>query len=154
MSKVCRSEANGVAMKIKSNKARWYVADVNLEDDSEDVFACAAAARKILGKTESTFMVISAGVKNLTVVAQCSNTDEMVTLRNWLEYSISNIPVGEIIKRSDHTNTELNNVGVTIEIDTPFKLKDIVRSSAFKFLKDTGCIQEESEEEEYGLEDF
>ena len=46
MSKKARSEANKVAMAIKANKAEYYVADVDLGDDAEDVSAAAVAVEK------------------------------------------------------------------------------------------------------------
>ena len=124
MSKKARSEGARVASLIKGNKAQWYVSDVDLEDDYEALSECMEAVKKTLGRFESNYLLITAGVKYLIVSA--FNLD-------WLSASISNIS-GDTMKE--------NNL-VRIEIDTPFKLKDIVRANAFKFLREKGAVEED-----------
>lgn len=153
MSKKARSEAQRVVVAIKGNKAEYYVADVDLEDDSNDVYETANLVRKTLGKHKCNFMLISAGVKNLTVCvdwnrAPPTDSSELPVLAqgevnacDWLNASIENI-----------VSLHSNDTKISIEIDTPFKLKDTVRANAFAFLKKNALLEEESEEEEFFLE--
>lgn len=141
MSKKARSEGNRVATLIKANKAEYYVADVNLEDDSNDVYSAAISVRKTLGKFPSNFILISAGVKNLTVVVDLSPTSK-ITPKEWLEASLYSIT---------ETFTFDNEISgkVVVEMETPFKFKDIVRSNAFAYLRKMNLLEEEESEEEY-----
>lgn len=157
MSKKARSESQKVFAAIKGNKAEYYVADVDLEDDSNEVYETANLVRKTLGKHKCNFMLISAGVKNLTVCVDWNrapptdssefpsqNTQTLesgVNACDWLNASIENI-----------VSLHSNDTKISIEIDTPFKLKDTVRANAFAFLKKNALLEEESEEEEFFLE--
>lgn len=141
MSKKSRSEGNRVAMAIKANKSAFYISDVDLEDNSEDVFTSATSVRKTLGKLTSAFLIISAGVKNLIVVADVPE-DKGVSAKDLLLESL----VGISTELTEDSTDRLAKA--VIEIETPFKLKDTVRSSAFAYLRKIGQIEEESEEEE------
>lgn len=142
MSKKARSEGNRVAMAIKANKSPFYISDMDLDDDSADVFVACESVRKTLGKLTSGFLVISAGVKNLIVVADIPE-DKELSARDFLLASLSGI--SETLTE-DSTDRLAKAV---VEIDTPFKLKDVVRASAFAYLRKNGKVEEESEEEEY-----
>ena len=48
---------------------------------------------------------------------------------------------------SNGENTELF-ASIVIEIDTPFKLKDLVRSNAFAYLRSLSLLEEEESDEE------
>src|SRR5665647_118182 len=92
MSKKCRSEANRVASAIKGNRSKWYIADVDLEDDSEDVFACVEFVKKTLGKNNAGFMLISAGVKNLVVtVSVHPDLSNELDGCEWLQRSLKDV---------------------------------------------------------------
>lgn len=169
MSKKSRSEAQRVVSAIKGNKAEYYVADVDLEDEADEVYETAKIARKTLGKHQCNFMLISAGVKNLTVCVDWkisppvdSNSDENITpvIQNNLNPVENNRDERNLVNGCDWLNASLKNIvslhsndtKISIEIDTPFKLKDIVRANAFAFLKENNFLEEESEEEEFFLE--
>lgn len=141
MSKKARSEGNRVAQLIKANKAEYYVADVDLEDSLEEVLGASESVRKMLGKFSSNYILISAGVKNLIVVVNMIN-GEIFSENEWLSNSLTNISV-------ENTNNNNNNNQIVVEIDTPFKYKDVVRSNAFAFLRQKNLLQEEESEEEY-----
>jgi hypothetical protein len=148
MSKKCRSEGNRVACAIKSNKSKWYIADVDLEDDGDDVFACSETVKKTLGKVVSGFMLISAGIKNLIVVVDVNSTlSEELDAREWLIQSLKEIAVTHDFESK--ISGEGHCFKFVCELDTPFKLKDVVRSSAFSYLRSKGLMQEESEDEEF-----
>ena len=146
MSKKARSEGNKVAMNIKANKTEYYISDVNLEDNENDVVAAAVSVRKTLGKMKSGFMLISAGVEKLIVVIDVPDSPKL-SASEWLSHSLNNF-----------TFTTLNNntniyAKAVLELETPFKNKDIVRSSAFTFLRQKGLLEEEeSDEFEYEFE--
>ncbi len=150
MNKKAGSEGNRVASTIKANKSKWYIADVDLEDSAEAVDLCAESVKKTLGKFVSGFMLISAGVKNLVV--SVSVHQDLVGELDALEFLLHSL------KELNATGFEtLNGVGgekyvsckVVLELDTPFKLKDVVRSSAFAHLRVKGLLQEESEDEDF-----
>ena len=138
MSKKSRSEGNRVAMAIKANKSEYYISDVDLEDNYNDILSAGKSVRKTLGKIDANFLLISAGTKNLNIYVDAKDISE-----EWLKASISDIVLDKEVKKED------NIFSVSIEIETPFKLKDVVRGSAFAFLRKKGLLEEESEEEEY-----
>ena len=143
MSKKARSEGNRVACAIKANKAPFYISDVDLEDNVEDVVACSVAVRKTLGKSQAGYMIISAGVTTLTVVVDLIDSSKL-SAKDWLSFSLVGI--------SDSYSQEGNNASFAkalITIDTPFKLKDIVRANAFAFLRSCSLLEDEESEEEY-----
>lgn len=147
MSKKARKEGNKVASLIKANKAEFYIADVDLGDNFKDVIAALNCSVRTLGKMRSAFMIISAGVKYLTVVCYVPNEfKDRISSKEWLEKSIVGLE-GEM-------NEEENYTSVMIEVETPFKLKDMVRGNGFAFLNKTGCLEEESSEEFIGFDDF
>jgi hypothetical protein len=149
MSKKARSEGNRIACLIKANKGDFYVADVDLEDDYADVKACVESVSKTLGKTKCSFMLISAGIKNLTVMTVTSDSG-IFSAKSWLENSLN-----AVVSDPSKLDFEVDNLSafITLELDTPFKLKDVVRSSAFSYLRSTGKLMEEdSDEEFYGFE--
>ena len=142
------SEGNRVACAIKANKSKWYVSDVDLEDDDQAVMKCADSVRKTLGKVVSGFLLISAGVKNLIVVLSVPlSLENSMNCLEFFEESLKNVHGVKVVKR-DESVVNYYVVSCVIEIDTPFKLKDIVRSSAFEYLRKKGLVEEESEEEE------
>lgn len=143
MSKKARSEGARVAGLIKANKAQFYIADVDLEDDSKDVLASLESVIKTLGKTKCDFLLISAGVTNLTVACSGENA------REWLLSSVSGISTDQ--EPTCHENVST----ISINIDTPFKLKDIVRANGFAYLKQKGFMDvDESSEEFVGFDDL
>ena len=146
MSKKARSEANKIAMAIKANKAEYYVADVDLGDDAEDVSAAAVAVGKILGKVKSNFILISADVKYLIVVVEMSDFSK-ITAKDWLLESLTGISEALIVENL--VSTSDSSAKICLELDTPFKYKDIIRTSAFSYLHKLDLLQEKSEEEEY-----
>ena len=128
-----KKEANRVANLIKANKAEYYVADVNLE--SNDVHSCAVSIRSIL--PESNFMLISSGKKELTIVVDLSS-DSRINAKDWLK------AVNDKIDFEKDTFAK-----AIIEVETPFKHKDFIRSKAFAYLRKMNLLEEESEDEEY-----
>lgn len=141
--KKARSEGTRVAMAIKATKADFYVSDVDLDDQSIDVIMAAESIRKTLGKLQSGFMVISAGVTHLIVVVDVptEKTDKL-SAKTWLLEGLKGITT-EVT--DDSTDTLAKAI---VAIDTPFKLKDAVRSTAFAYLRKYGLLEEESEEED------
>ena len=139
MSKKSRSEGNRVAMAIKANKSSYYISDVDLEDNVEDVSASLISIRKTLGKVSAGFLIISAGVTNLIVAVDTTGKD--LSALEWLRASVQGITTQ--VEGSEDVAT------MSVEIDTPFKLKDVVRGLAFAYLRSQGELEEESEEEEY-----
>ena len=141
MSKKSRSEGNRVAMAIKANKSDYYISDVDLEDNYGDILSAGISVRKTLGKNQSAFLLISAGTKNLNIYVDTKDKD--ISSEDWLNSSISSISSEKQIE----VNGDISSV--SIEIEYPFKLKDVVRGSAFAFLRKNGLLEEESEEDEY-----
>ena len=145
MSKKARSEGNRVASAIKTGNG-WYVSDVDLEDSGEDVFTCCETVKKTLGKFNAGFMLISAGVKNLCVVVSIHDSlANKVDGKEWLSESLKGIISDDKLDIKE----EKGMLGIVAELDTPFKLKDVVRSAAFAYLRSKSLIQEESEDEEF-----
>ena len=146
MSKKSRSEGNRVAMAIKANKSSYYISDVDLEDNVADVSASLISIRKTLGKVSAGFLIISAGfliisagITNLIVAVDTTGKD--LSALEWLRASVQGITTR--VEGSEDVAT------MSVEIDTPFKLKDVVRGLAFAYLRSQGELEEESEEEEY-----
>jgi len=146
MSKKARSEGNKVASLIKSNKTEYYIADVDLEDDTDDVKIALDLTVKTLGKYKSAFMLISAGVKCLTVVVHVPDCYDKINSQDWINESVKNI-TGERIMDKNF---------IVITTDTPFKLKDTVRANGFAYLKKHKCMDndDESSEEFVGFDDL
>lgn len=144
MSKKSRSEGNKVASLIKANKAEYYIADVDLGDNTDDVKAAVQSAVKTLGKKKAAFIVISAGTKCLSVVV--SVPDEFqIDFNEWLQSSVKDI---------DGDKQFIENSAV-ITTNTPFKLIDMVRSSGFSYLRKNGFLDEEESSEEFvGFDDI
>ena len=153
MSKKSRKEGAKVANLIKANKAEFYIADVDLGDNSKDVVLSIETLNRTLGKFKSAYMLISAGTKVITVVAYvppvlCDKIDH----KEWVEKSVIGIgndeSKGNYDISSDHTS-------VVIEANTPFKLKDMVRGNGFSYLKKQGCMEEEEDSDEFiGFDDW
>ena len=146
MSKKSRSEGNRVASAIKANKTPFYIADVDLEDNFDDVMSSSVAVRKTLGKCQSGYMLISAGTEKLIVVVDLLDSS-ILSASDWLSYSLQGIC--ESYDTSGNNNLFAKAV---IDIDTPFKLKDMVRSNGFACLRSRSLREEESEEEEEHFE--
>lgn len=135
MSKKVRTEANRVVNLIKSNKAEYYVADVDLDDSEDNVHACAIAIRKQL--KDSNFLIISAGTQQLIGVVDLS-PNSSIKAKDWLEAAMDRITFAE-----DHFAKAI------LEVETPFKHKDIVRSKAFAYLRKMNLLEEEESDDEY-----
>lgn len=133
MSKASRSEASKVTLVIKANKAKYYIADVNLETE-EDIKKCAESVRKNLGKLETSFMLIAATNSQIFLVADSPS----ISAKDWLENSVS-FPI---------EGDERFAFG-SFEMEMAFKQKDSVRSSAFSYLRKHDLLEEEESEEEY-----
>lgn len=158
-SKKARSEGARVAALVRSSGSPYFVADVELEDSDEFVFTAAEACRKTLGKkVTGSYMIISAGVTQLTVVVNMHESKEgQFSAKDWVKSSIINITeemdtdaVNEAMT-SDSTDMVAKAI---VKADTPFKLKDLVRANSFKALREAGEIEEEESEEEecYGFD--
>lgn len=149
MSKKARKEGNRVACLIKANKAEFYIADVDLNDNADHVLVAVENAKRTLGKVRAAFMVISAGVKILTVVAYVPDElADRISSDDWVNKSLLGLPEGK--KDGDKNYTR-----VVVEVSTPFKLKDVVRGNGFAFLTKHGCMgDEESSEEFIGFDDM
>ena len=167
MSKKARSGGARVAGLIKANKAEFYIADVELEDETNNVMAAAEVVNKTLGKHKASFLLISAGVKCLTVVASVPSDVNKINSKEWLNEAVKNIssggsgdgpdndPDNDLSDGPNRTYLEDKYLGVVITVDTPFKLKDIARSSGFSYLHKCGCMgEEESSEEFVGFDDI
>ena len=141
MSKKSRSEGNRVAMLIKANKAEYYVSDVDLGDNLEDVCNSITSVEKTLGKVKSNFLLISAGIDKLIVAVKLVDSSKF-TANDWLESSLTNV-TKTIVCHNDLFATCIT------ELETPFKYKDIVRSNAFSYLRKMNLLEEEESEEEY-----
>jgi hypothetical protein len=146
MSKKARSEGNRVAMAIKINNSECYVADVDLGDEIEDVNVASESVVKTLGKVKSNFMLISADVKYLIVTVQMFDASKL-NAKDWLTASLSGISE-TLVKEKLISENDLS-AKIALELDTPFKYKDVIRSNAFSHLRHLNLLQEESEEEEY-----
>ena len=147
--KKARSEGNRVACLIKANKAEFYIADVDLEDEMDHVVSCVESARKTLGKLKTAFLLISAGTVRLNVVGYVPpELSDTIDIKEWINAAVRNIP-------GEQTVTDDEYYGVSIEADTPFKLKDMVRSNGFAYLKKEGLMNDEESSEEFvGFDDI
>ena len=149
MSKQSRKEGNKVACLIKANKAEFYITDVDLKDNSDDVLNSIKTITRTLGKLKSAFMIISGGTKVVTIVAYVpSELSDKIDHNEWVRKSIVGLPEGKFDTGDNYTRA-------VIEADTPFKLKDMVRGNGFAFLTKKGCMgDEESSEEFIGFDDM
>jgi len=142
MSKKSRKEGNRVACLIKANKTEFYISDVDLGDNSDDVVSAVQNAKRTLGKMKSSFMVISGGVKNLTVVAYVPDEHkDIISSQKWVNESLIGLPKGEEDEGENYTRIIVKN------INTPFKLIDTVRGNGFAYLNKNGCMEDESSDE-------
>lgn len=153
-SKKARKEGNRVAQLIKANKTEFYIADVDLEDETKDVIDSITCTIKTLGKARAAFMLVSAGTKTLTVA--CYVPDELVDKidsKEWLSKALVGINNDGITQDETSNNTFY----VSVDIELPFKLKDMVRGNGFAYLKKLGLMadaEDESSEEFIGFDDF
>jgi hypothetical protein len=174
-------EGSRVAAAIKGNKSeteyKFYVSDVGLGDNVDFLDGCATSVKKTLGKNISAFMLISAGEQALTVLVDVPTSYDKVIALEWLKSTVSGIEP----ECMDQINTSLNangsyessrctasyklkipekdedgkDIPVKINMDSPFKSKDIVRSYAFSYLrKNKLLVEEESDDELPDFEDF
>lgn len=148
--KKARSEGNRVACLIKANKAEFYIADVDLGDSSEHVMSGVDSVKKTLGKLKSAFILISAGTAKIIVVGYVpSELSEKIDIEKWVNEAVKNITGDQTSLSNDGT------YGVSIEADTSFKLKDMVRTNGFGYLKKEGLMNDEESSEEFiGFDDF
>ena len=149
MSKKARKEGNRVACLIKANKAEFYIADVDLNDNPDFILAAVECVKKTLGKKRCAFMIISAGVKLLTVITYVPDEfSERISGEKWLKESLLGLPEGKYDEGDNYFRS-------VTEANTPFKLKDMVRANGFAYLNKTGCIENESSSEEFiGFDDL
>ena len=147
MSKKARSEGARVAALVRSCGSPYFVADVELDDNEIDVFTAADSCRKTLGKkVQVSYMVISAGVEQLIIVANIHDSKEgLYSAKDWITASVTGITGGEHELLEDSTDMVAK---VVVKADTPFKLKDLVRSNAFEALRKAGQIEEQDESED------
>ena len=153
-SKKARKEGNRVAQLIKANKTEFYIADVDLDDDTKDVIGGVTCTAKTLGKVKAAFMLVSAGTKTLTVACYVpTELNDKIDSKEWLSKALVGIDYDSIV----HDDTDTNTSYVSIDIELPFKLKDMVRGNGFAYLKKLGLMadaEEESSEEFIGFDDF
>lgn len=148
MSKQYRKEGDKVARLIKTNKAEFYIADVDLEDNSDDVILTVDVINRTLGKTKAAYMIISAGIKIATVLAYVPpELKEKLDHTDWVRQAIQGLLITKETSEECYTC-------VIVEADTPFKLKDIIRSNGFVYLSKSGCMEKEESEEEFGFDDI
>ena len=148
MSKKARKEGNKVASLIKANKAEFYITDVDLEDNEENVKICIQNAVRTLGKFKSCFMVISAGLKRLIVCVYIPNefTDK-INGAEWIDKSTVGL--------DGCLTIELNSYLFMSDVDFPFKMIDQVRANGFRYLKLNGIMEDEESSEEFiGFDDL
>ena len=147
MSKKSRKEGNRVACLIKKNKAEFYIADVDLGDVPKDVVSAGNNAIRTLGKKKSAFMIISAGIKCLTIFIYVpEELSHRISYNDWMNAATKNLPEGEKEVFDDY---------ITLETTTPFKLIDLVRTNGFAYLNKQGCIEDEESSEEFiGFDDL
>ena len=147
--KKARSEGNRVACLIKANKAEFYIADVDLDDNVEYMKTVVDSIKKTLGKLKSAFIIISAGTEKIITMSYVPpELSEKINIEAWVNEAVKNI-------QGDHKLIDGDYFGVSIEADTPFKLKDMVRSDGFCYLKKEGLMDDEESSEEFiGFDDL
>ena len=151
MIKQSRKEANRVASLIKAAKTDFYVADIDLEDDSNDVEASIELILKTLGKVRAAFAIISAGTTKITLATYVpEEMTDKISHQTWAQESTKNIQGTD-----QQTNTTSFYTLISKNVDMPFKLKDTLRSMCFTYLKKIGALEEEESSEEFiGLDDL
>jgi len=145
MSKKLRSEAARVASMIKANKAEYYIADIELDDNSSEVMDSIELICKTLGKLKSSYMIVSAGDKVLTVVCYVQPEHKLVP-EDWMKSSVIGLENIEIKRSNDRV--AYVSYEPTEGSTTAFKLKDMIRANGFKYLSQNGCMGEQSSSEE------
>ncbi len=145
MSKISRKEGNRVACLIKKNKAEYYITDVNISSKA-DLISTLNSTIKTLGKFKSAFTLIGASKEEILVL--CYVPDEnRFSSQEWIEACSLGITG---IQEKDSNYCVF--VGI---VDFPFKVKDIIRGNGFAFLNKKGCMEDESESEEFiGFDDI
>ena len=140
--KMITKEGARVGALIKSNKAPYYVSDVDLGSDLEMTTSCCTAVKKTLGKNKCGFMLISSGTDKLIVVADVPS-DYEINVQEWLN--------AEIIYSETNNDGSYESIRHAIQVvhDSPFKEKDVIRSNAFQYLRKNKLIIEESDDDDF-----
>jgi hypothetical protein len=150
--KMITKEGARVGALIKSNKAAYYVADVDLNANIEMTIGCCNATKKTIGKNKCGFMLISSGSSKLIVISDVP-TEYEINIEEWLNSLNSNDVVFLHEEINKDGSYESNRMAIEIQHDSPFKEKDNIRSNAFQYLRKNKLIVEESEEDDF-LFDF
>jgi aspartyl/asparaginyl-tRNA synthetase len=144
MSKKARKEGNRVAVIIKANNASFFVSDVDLDDNINDVVVATNLVRKTLGKLKSSFMILSGGTKVLTAIVDVpKEKQDIINAKSWLEKSLININ-GEV--QIDKDSNGLYAKGI-VNMEFPFKFIDTVRANAFNYLRQHSLLEDDESSE-------
>ena len=150
MSKQSRKAGDKVARLIKTNNAEFYIADVDLKDNSDDVLNAVETINRTLGKMKSAYIIISGGKNIITVVGYVpSELSDRISHDEWVHKSVIGFSEGVFDSGDNYTR-------VIIKSETPFKLIDMVRGNGFAYLNKCGCMgdDESSEEDFIGFDDL
>lgn len=153
-------DGNNVATIIKKNKAEFYTADVDLGQNVDWMKKCAKICKTTLGKFRSAFCLISAGTDKLVVLVSVpAEFVERVNGQKWIEAAAGKVggTMSEIenYEAADGNSASLRYI-CTVEVATPFKVKDTIRSLSINYLRKSGALptEDDSESEEYFFDDI
>ena len=133
-----RTEGKKVSDAIAASGGKWCVSIVDLDDETESVIACAEAIRKTLDGTG--FLLISAGVKYLTIVLNISeNFYDKINGLEFFEESLKEITAVKVLKR-DESILHYYCLSSVITISNPSQFKAVVQASATEYLKKQGLL--------------
>jgi hypothetical protein len=139
--KEARAEGDKVARLIKTNGSQYYIADVNL-NLLDDMLSAVGVINQKLGDAKVGYMIISvsAGDKNLFVVTYVNpELKEHLQGDLWLQASVKDF-------KCEFGSSD-DMYWATVETDSPFKMKDVVRGNGFAYLTKNGCMDEESSDD-------
>tara|TARA_R110002073_G_C9218362_1_gene559652 strand:+ start:150 stop:581 length:432 start_codon:yes stop_codon:yes gene_type:complete len=139
-------EAARIIKQIEVNTLPNIVTKIKINNEKEFV----TCFNKVVNKCPNTVIMLLADVKKTLYIASHVPDEFKELLNNWLDQSIQ-----YFIKDGEFIQITPNIKKITYPDDSeqiPFKLVDEVNGTAFSILKKYNLQQDESSDEEYGLD--
>jgi hypothetical protein len=151
VSGAAKGASQKVISTVKSYNAPWFVADVEIEDNEEDVLECAKLFATAL--PTSACMFVSGGQHSFIIAAVVPDekTGDL-TATDWVTTALTVLASPPEVKGTNN----LAHATVAADPDKgifPLKLKDLTRGPVFMLLKKKGLVKDEDDDDE-GLPSF
>jgi len=151
VSGAAKGASQKVISTVKSYNAPWFVADVEIEDNEEDVLECAKLFATAL--PSSACMFVSGGQTSFIIAAVVPDEKtEDLTATDWVTTALTVLATPPEVKGTKN----LAHATVAADPDKgifPLKLKDLTRGPVFMLLKKKGLVKDEDDDDE-GLPSF